>query len=209
MKNHLIFCDLETGGLNGRLLNGALGCDYCPIFEIAVIVTDTDLNEIATFSYFINHDDETINRSDEYALNMHEKSGLLNKVRMSPDKEMNSSLLEIEAVLLEDLQKAGVEKYNRKEKTGGIFCGSSVMFDRSFLMAQMPALHDYFHYRQIDVSSVALLSKFWQPEVEKLAVSQKKYKHEALADIRETINELRCYRDFIFRPNVQQSLINE
>jgi oligoribonuclease (3'-5' exoribonuclease) len=198
MKNTLIFIDLETGGLNGRLLNGELGCEYLPVLEIAIIVTDTELNELATFHYVISQDDDAINRCDHYALNMHDKTGLLQRV-INARKITNSDLASVEQILIEDLKNIGVEKYNRKEKTGGIICGSSVSFDRSFMMAQIPMLNDYFHYRMIDVSSLALMCRMWKPELEEKAVKHKKLEHQALLDIRETIAELRVYKEHLFK----------
>jgi oligoribonuclease len=198
MKNKLIFIDLETGGLNGRLPNGELGCEYLPVFEIAIIVTDTELNELATFHYVISHTNEAINRSDNFALNMHKKTGLLQRV-INARKMPNSDLASIEQILIEDLKNAGVDKYNRKEKSGGIICGSSISFDRSFMMAQMPSLSGYFHYRQIDVSSLALMCRMWDTELEEKAINHKKSEHKALPDIRETIAELKVYKDHLFR----------
>jgi oligoribonuclease (3'-5' exoribonuclease) len=198
MKNHLIFIDLETGGLNGRLLNGELGSEYLPILEVAVIVTDTELNEVGTFHYVVSQSDEMLNRCDHYARNMHEKTGLLQRV-IDQRKVVNSDLSSIEDKLIEDLSSIGVQQYNRKAKSGGIICGSSVAFDRSFMMAQTPKLNDYFHYRQIDVSSLALLCRMWKPELEEQAIAHKKLEHKALPDIRETIAELRVYKEFFFK----------
>lgn len=198
LNNHLIFLDLETGGLNGRLPNGELGCEYLPVLEVAIIVTDTLLNEIATFHYIIAQDDEAISRCDQWALNMHEKTGLLKRV-VDARGNTNSGLSCVEQTLIDDLKSIGVEKYNKKNKTGGIVCGSSVGFDRSFMMAQMTNLNSYFHYRQIDVSTIALLCQMWRPKIETRAIKHKKFKHEALPDIRETIEELGVYKQYLFR----------
>ena len=198
MKNHLIFIDLETGGLNGRLLNGELGCEYLPILEVAIIVTDTNLNELGKLHYVIKQTDEMLNRCDHYALEMHEKTGLIKRV-ISARQIRNLDLSSVESTLIQDLERLGVNKYNRKDKTGGIVCGSSVAFDRSFMMAQMPTLNSYFHYRQIDVSSLALMCRMWQPELEKKAIEHKRLEHKALADIRETIEELRIYKSHLFK----------
>lgn len=187
----LVWGDIETGGLNGRLESGDLGMEYYPIFEIAIILTDTDLQEIATPLRVVIHQPEAmINRSAEWPINTHTESGLLDEV-----KESTVSLAAAETIILEYLARHGVDQYNRADKTGGIFAGNSIMFDRTFLLCQLPRLHDYLHYRQIDISALALAFRFWKPEVDGCAA--KTYGHKALDDIRESIEEARVYKNII------------
>jgi len=195
-KQFLIFGDIETGGLNGRLDNGRLGMEYYPIFEIAIIVTDTDLNQVGdALRVVVYQDDIDIAMSHEWALKTHTESGLLREVQAS-----GTTLKDAEQVILDYLEGLGVAKYNRKNHSGGIFVGNSIMFDRSFIMCQMPELHDYMHYRQLDISALALAARFWNPEVEQEVREAKQYAHEALADIKESIDELRIYKRVMF-PN--------
>jgi len=100
-------------------------------------------------------------------------------------------------MVLDHLQWLGIDSYDREAKTGGILCGSSIMFDRSFIMCQMPELNDYLHYRQLDVSALNLAMQMFNPELAVAGTEFKKYSHEALADIRESIAELRLYQKFI------------
>ncbi len=184
--------DLETGGLNGKLENGKLGMQYYPIFELAFILTDNNLNQIGQpLRIVINHDEETINTCHEWAIEKHTKSGLLDKVR-----ESRIDLATAESIVIAWLKAMGIDSYDRKSRTGAIFAGNSIMFDRDFIQCQMPELHDYMHYRQMDVSAIALAARLWNPSIESLVV--KEYKHEALADIQETISEARVYKNFLF-----------
>lgn len=190
----ILFSDLETGGLNGRLPNGKLGMEFYPIFELACIVTDHDLNELGEpLRIAVYQSEEDIDKSHEWALNTHKESGLLDDVRQS-----KVTLAQAEQMIIKHLAALGIEKYDRKTRLGAIFAGNSIMFDRSYLMCQMPELHEYLHYRQLDVSALALAARMWKPELEKKAAGQKKYQHEALADIRESIEELRVYRAELF-----------
>lgn len=203
MNQFFLFGDLETGGLNGRLDNGMLGMEYYPIFEAAFIVTDSELNQVGEALHIVIHqDDESIARSHDWALDVHAKSGLLDAVRAS-----SVSLAQAEQMVIEHLKALGIPKHDRKAKTGVVFAGNSIMFDRSFIMCQMPELHEYMHYRQLDISALALAAKAWAPEVERKAVDAKQYLHEALADIRESIAELKYYRDELFacKPSASSS----
>lgn len=187
--------DLETGGLNGRLENGKLGMEYYPIFELAFIVTDLNLEQVGEpLRLVIHHSDDDINKSHEWAIKTHTESGLLNEVRLS-----TLTLEQAEQRVIEHLKTLGIESYDSKEKTGAVFSGNSIMFDRSYLMCQMPKLHEYLHYRQLDISALALAARAFNPELEKEITSKKQYKHEALADIRESIAELKMYRSALFK----------
>ncbi|MCL1088056.1 oligoribonuclease [Shewanella profunda] len=203
MDQFFLFGDLETGGLNGRLDNGQLGMEYYPIFEVAFIVTDSELNQVGEALHIVIHqDDESIARSHEWAIDVHTKSGLLAAVRASL-----VSLSQAEQMVIEHLKALGIPKHDRKSKTGVVFAGNSIMFDRSFIMCQMSELHEYMHYRQLDISALGLAARAWAPEVERNAIKAKLYQHEALADIRESIAELKYYRDKLFacKPSASSS----
>lgn len=190
---HLAWLDLETGGLNGRLDNGKLGMEHYPIFEVAMIVTDADLNQVGLPLHIIIHQTEDrIAECSEWAIDTHTKSGLLDQVR-----ESTISLEQAEAIIIDRLKSFGINEYNRKEKTGALLAGNSIMFDRSYIMCQMPTLNDYLHYRQLDVSAFNLAVHMLQPEIEERVV--KECKHEALADIHESIEEYRVYVDALFQ----------
>jgi oligoribonuclease (3'-5' exoribonuclease) len=194
MNSYFLFGDIETGGLNGRLANGQLGMEYYPIFELAIVVTDKELNQFGSALRVVVHQSEDmINRSHEWAIDAHTKTGLLDEVRSGA-----YSLEECEQQILDHLKALGIEPYNRETKEGVIFAGNSIMFDRSYILCQMPRLHEFLHYRQLDISAIALAARAWAPELEKKAVGAKEYKHEALADIRESIAELKCYKDALF-----------
>ena len=190
-KTTLVWCDLETGGLNGRLPNQELGMEYYPIFEIAVILTDENLVEIGDpLCIAIHQPEEEISKCSEWALKTHSESGLLDRVRLS-----SLNLTQAQNIILDHLEWFGVSAYDREAKTGGILCGSSIMFDRTYLMAQMPELHEYLHYRQLDVSAINLAMRMFNSELAKAGTEFKKYSHEALADIRESIEVLRVYKE--------------
>ncbi len=184
--------DLETGGLNGRLESGLLGMETYPILELAFILTDSQLNQIGEpLHIVIGHSEEVIKTCHDWAITKHTKSGLLNEVRKS-----KISLPMAESMVIAWLKSLGVNSYDRKSRTGAIFAGNSIMFDRDFIQCQMPTLHDYMHYRQMDISAVALAARLWNPSIEGLV--NKEYKHEALADINESISEARVYKNFLF-----------
>jgi oligoribonuclease (3'-5' exoribonuclease) len=195
-ETYFAWLDLETGGLNGRLENGHLGMSHYPIFEVALIVTDKHLNQVGEpLRIVIGHSPTVISRTSEWAMDTHTKSGLMEEVRAS-----RLDLEDAEQVIIDHLKELGIEKYDRKNKSGAILAGSSIQFDRSYIMAQMPELNDFLHYRQLDVSAFNLAVRAYRPEVEKLV--QKEYKHEALADIWETINEFKVYREAFFSESV-------
>ncbi len=187
-----LWLDYETGGLNGRLENGELGMEYYPIFEVAAIVTDSKLNQIGEpLRLVIHQSEESIAKSHQWALNTHTESGLLDEVRSS-----KLSLKDAEHAIISHLQTLDIPPYNRKEQIGAILAGSSIMFDRTYMMCQMPELNDYLHYRQLDVSAFNIAARVFRPEL--AGQIKKEYKHEALADIQETIDEFKVYRDALF-----------
>lgn len=200
MNSSLFFAfgDIETGGLNGRLETGELGMDHYPIFELAFIITDADLNPIGEPLHLIVHQTEDmIARSNPWAIEQHTKSGLLDKVRQS-----TLTLKDAEQQIIDYMAALGINKYDRKARSVAIFAGNSIMFDRDYIQAQMPLLHDYMHYRQMDVSGFALACRVWAPSVEEKVRASKTHSHLALSDISECIAEMRIYRDHLFNGKI-------
>jgi oligoribonuclease len=189
----LAFLDLETGGLDGMQPDGRIGAVSFPILEIAMHITDSELNIVdgEGLRLVIHVAEDELAQMSPWSIEQHAKSGLLDEVRRSA-----LTLRDAEALCIEHMQKHGAEKYDRSAKTGTIMAGNSIRFDRNYLNAQMPLLDSYFHYRQIDVSSIDLLNRIWRPEIS--ARVHKDYKHLALSDIRETINEIRLYKETLW-----------
>ena len=156
------------------------------IIEIALLVTDAQLNVLATGPVLVvRQPDEVLEAMDSWNRSTHKKSGLIERVRASPLSEAEA---EREALaFLAPHVPAGVSP----------MCGNSVCQDRRFLARYMPKLEAWFHYRNLDVSTLKELAKRWQPEVYKGV--EKKGKHEALADIHESIAELAHYREHFLR----------
>ena len=175
-KNNLIWIDLEMTGLNP---------DTDKIIEIATIVTDKNLNVLAEGPVLAVHQsDEALNGMDEWNTNTHTNSGLVERVRAS---EYNEKAAE-EATLsfLQDWVGRGMSP----------MCGNSICQDRRFLWRGMPRLEAWFHYRNLDVSTIKELARCWKPEV--LEGVKKEGKHQALDDIRDSIEELKYYRGAVF-----------
>lgn len=177
-SDYLVWIDLEMTGLNP--LQDA-------ILEIAVVITDNNLNVIAQGPDFIIHQtDEVLDAMREPVKTIHHVSALSQESRNS-----SLSVHQAEQQVLEFLQQYC------KEKTA-LLCGNSVWMDKAFLAAHMPTLHAFFNYRIIDVSSLKELAKRWYPH-EKFAVEQKSEQHRALKDILESIEELRHYKKVLFK----------
>ncbi len=171
-EDRLIWIDLEMTGLVP---------DTDRILEIATVVTDADLNVIAEGPVIAVQQDETVlDAMDEWNRRTHGGSGLVARVRASQSDEPAA-----ERATLEFL--AG-----HVDAGSSPMCGNSVCQDRRFLVRGMPALERYFHYRNLDVSTVKELARRWAPEV--AAEVAKESRHTALADIHESIVELRHYR---------------
>jgi oligoribonuclease len=156
------------------------------ILEIATLVTDGDLNIVAEGPDIpVRWPEETLRSMDAWSARQHRASGLLERAENSAH----------DIVSAEQLTIAFAEPFCREAKPP--LCGNSIWQDRRFLIRYMPKLEGLFHYRNIDVSSVKELVRRWYP---KLPPFEKKKTHVALEDIRESINELRYYRERVFAP---------
>lgn len=174
---NLIWLDLEMTGLEP---------EQHVIVEIGVMVTDKDLNIIAEGPCFaIKHSEQILTTMDPWSQEQHGKSGLIDRCRMS-----KTSLSQAEDAVLEFL------KLHCLEKTSPL-CGNSIGQDRRFLYKYMPKLNNYFHYRNVDVSTIKELARRWYPAKQP---PQKSTTHHVVDDIRDSIEELRFYRQQLFRP---------
>ncbi len=172
LKNNLIWIDLEMTGLDP---------DHDVIIEVATIVTDSDLNILAEGPVFAVHQsDETLSAMDEWCTNQHGKSGLTQRVRESEVNEAQAEQSTLE--FLAQWVEAGASP----------MCGNSICQDRRFLYRYMPKLEAFFHYRNLDVSTLKELARRWNPEA--LMGFKKSATHLAMDDIRESIAELKHYR---------------
>jgi oligoribonuclease len=178
--DHLVWIDCEMTGLN-------LGSDA--LIEVAALVTDSDLNVLGDGVDLVIHaEDALLDNMIEVVRNMHKKSGLTDEVRRS-----TVTLTEAEDQVLEY-----VSRYVPEPRTAPL-CGNSIATDRGFIIRDMPRLDAHLHYRMIDVSSVKELCRRWYPRVY-FGQPEKGLAHRALADIRESIRELRYYREALFVP---------
>jgi oligoribonuclease len=160
------------------------------IVEIATIITDDDLNIVATGPGLVIHQPETaLANMDDVVLGMHTRSGLLSAIR-------NSKVTHDDA-LAQTL--AFIKEHVTEAKTVPL-CGNSIGTDRRFLATHMADIDEYLHYRSVDVSTIKELAKRWHPEQARNA-PRKAGGHRALDDIRESITELRYYRSAIFAPS--------
>ena len=174
-KNNLIWIDLEMTGLD--TFNDV-------IIEIATVVTDKDLNILAEGPVIaIYQSDSVLDAMDEWNQSHHGSSGLVKRV-----KESKFSAVQAEAETIKFL-----EQY--VPKGASPMCGNSICQDRRFMAREMPLLEDFFHYRNLDVSTLKELAARWKPEV--LDQHVKKGAHLALDDVLESIEELRFYRKAI------------
>ena len=171
--NNLVWLDMEMTGLDP---------DRDRIIELAMIVTDANLETLAESPVWVVHQtDAVLDTMDEWNTATHGRTGLTGRVR--------ASTLDESAVAAEAL--AFVAEWVGKRVSP--MCGNSICQDRRFMARHMPQLEAYFHYRNLDVSTLKELCRRWKPEVAKGFV--KKADHTAMADIRESIAELRYYRD--------------
>ncbi|MBI4207181.1 MAG: oligoribonuclease [Betaproteobacteria bacterium] len=175
--NNLIWIDMEMSGLTP---------DVDKVLEVAVVVTDSQLNTLAEAPVLVVHQsDALLGAMDDWNKSAHGKSGLIERVRASA------------------LSEAGVEEQMIEflgqfvPPAASPMCGNSVHQDRRFLVRHMPRLEAYFHYRNLDVSTLKELARRWKPDI--MAGLTKHGKHEALADIYESIEELRYYREHLLK----------
>ncbi|ENO8811850.1 oligoribonuclease [Photobacterium damselae] len=175
-EQNLIWIDLEMTGLDPETHK---------IIEIATIVTDAQLNILAEGPVLAIHQpEEELAKMDDWCTTTHTNSGLVERIRQSKITEQEAVRQTIEFL----------EKWVPKGTSP--ICGNSIGQDRRFLYKHMPELEAYFHYRYLDVSTIKELARRWQPEV--LNGFSKKGSHLALDDIRDSIAELKYYRENIF-----------
>ncbi|MDX3894804.1 oligoribonuclease [Pusillimonas sp.] len=176
-EQRLVWLDLEMTGLDPEKER---------IIEAAVVVTEPDLTFVAEGPVLVIHQsDELLNAMDKWNTSTHGKSGLTDKVKASTLTEEQAEIR-----LLEFLSKhvpAGKSP----------LCGNTVGQDRRFLVKYMPRLEAFFHYRNLDVSTLKELALRWKPEVYRSFIKQSR--HEALADIYESIEELKHYREHFIK----------
>jgi len=156
------------------------------ILEVAMVVTDAELNTIAEAPVYVLHQsDEVLDGMDSWNKSTHGKSGLVDKVRESRLTEAD-----VESRIIEFLKPIVAERL-------APLAGNTVHQDRRFMARYLPAFDAYLHYRIVDVSTLKELARRWRPDV--LAGVTKEGKHEALADVYESIEELRYYRRTFLR----------
>lgn len=179
MRDHLVWVDCEMTGLDLR-------CDA--LIEVAVLVTDGDLNVLGDgIDVLIRPPDDTLQNMQDVVREMHTTSGLLDELA--------------HGVTLEAAQQQALDYVRAHVPTARKvpLAGSSVFVDRGFLARDMPELESYLHYRCVDVSGIKELVRRWYPRVYH-ASPEKNGAHRALADIRDSIRELRYYRQTVFVP---------
>jgi oligoribonuclease len=174
---NLVWVDLEMTGLEP---------DTDRIIEVAVVVTDMNLNTIAEGPVFaIHQSDETLDKMDAWNKGTHGRSGLIDRVRASTVNEEQA-----EAALI-----AFLKQFVPAGKSP--MCGNTICQDRRFMARTMPKLEAFFHYRNLDVSTLKELCRRWKPEL--VAGFKKHQKHTALADILESVEELKYYREHFIK----------
>lgn len=180
MNDRLVWIDCEMTGLD--LVSDAL-------VEIAVLVTDSELNILGEGEDIVLHADESLlSRMQPVVRDMHERSGLTEEVRRS-------------AVTLQEAEQRVLDYVRQyvSDARSAPLAGNSIATDRGFIARDMPTLDAHLHYRMVDVSSIKELVRRWYPRVY-YAQPEKGLAHRALADIRESIRELAYYRQTVFVP---------
>ena len=176
-QNNLIWIDMEMSGLNPEVDK---------VLEVAIVVTDSQLNTVAEAPVLVvHHGDALLDAMDDWNKSAHRKSGLTARVRASTLSEAA-----VEQQLVAFLGQFVAPSVSP-------MCGNSVHQDRRFMARHLPRLEGYFHYRNLDVSTLKELAKRWKPELS--AGLTKHGKHEALADIYESIEELKYYREHFLK----------
>jgi oligoribonuclease len=177
-KDNLVWLDLEMTGLDP---------DSDLIIEIATVVTDKHLVVLAEGPVLAIHQpDSALEAMDEWNTTQHGASGLTERVRASTTSEQSA-----EQATLDFLRQY-------VDPGSSPMCGNSICQDRRFLSRRMPELAGFFHYRNLDVSSFKILAQLWKPDI--AARFNKQSTHLALADIHDSIRELRFYREKLFQP---------
>lgn len=175
---NLVWVDMEMTGLDP---------DSDHIIEVAVVVTDPNLNILGEGPVLaIYQSDETLDKMDAWNKGTHGRSGLIDRVKASAVTEADA-----EEQLIEFLRK-----YVPPGKSP--MCGNTICQDRRFMVRGMPKLEAFFHYRNLDVSTLKELCRRWKPEI--ASGFKKHQKHTALADIIESIEELKYYREHFIQP---------
>ena len=175
--NRLIWIDMEMTGLSPEADR---------IIEVALVVTDPELNVVAEGPVRVVHqEDSALDAMDSWNKGTHGRSGLIDKVKASRLSEAH-----VEAEMIRFLSE-------HLPSGASPMCGNSVCQDRRFLANYMPRLEAYFHYRNLDVSTLKELARRWKPNI--MAGLAKQGKHEALADIYESIEELKYYREHLLK----------
>ena len=183
LASNLIWIDLEMTGLDTQTDE---------IIEIATVVTDKHLNELAEGPVLVVHQGrDVMENMDSWNTKQHGESGLIERVLSS---ELTAA----------DAERQTLEFLEQHVLPGASpMCGNSICQDRRFLARQMPLLEAFFHYRNLDVSSLKILAQLWAPAVAK--GFNKESSHRALDDIRDSIAELHYYRDSLFSPQALQT----
>ena len=175
--NNLIWIDIEMSGLDP---------DKDVVLEVAAIITNAQLEIVAEAPVLVVHQpDSVLDNMDDWNRKTHGKSGLTQRVK-------DSKLNEAEVA---DRMVAFISQY--VPQNASPLCGNSVHQDRRFMVRHLPKFEAWFHYRNLDVSTLKELARRWKPEL--LAGLVKHGKHEALADIQESIDELRYYRQHMLK----------
>ena len=174
---NLVWVDMEMTGLEP---------DTDRIIEVAVVVTDMHLNILAEGPVFaIHQSDQTLDKMDAWNKGTHGRSGLIERVKASTVTEADAEVALI--AFLKNFVPAGKSP----------MCGNTICQDRRFMARGMPKLEAFFHYRNLDVSTLKELCKRWKPEI--VSGFKKHQKHTALADILESVEELRYYREHFIK----------
>jgi oligoribonuclease len=175
---NLVWLDMEMTGLDP---------DNDRIIEIAVVVTNSTLDRLVEGPVLaIHQSDETLGKMDQWNQNTHGRSGLIDRVRASTVSEADAT----------EQIRTFLGQHVPPGKSP--MCGNSICQDRRFMARWMPELETFFHYRNLDVSTLKELCRRWQPAIYK--GFQKRAMHTALADIHESIDELRYYREHFLIP---------
>lgn len=172
--NYLVWMDLEMTGLDPKKER---------IIEMATIITDGDLRTVAEGPVLVIHQSqELLEGMDEWNTRTHNRTGLVQKVKLSRVTERQAEIETLDFI----------QRHTLKNRAP--LCGNSICQDRRFLYEYMPELSEWLHYRNVDVSSFKEMARHWAPSI--LGGFEKRASHQALEDIQESISELKYYRDY-------------